>query len=153
MISAGITIEENAEAVGLRERRPRLQLIKTPSFEEALRDTPEWTKIAVKRIATLMQLEENWDGYGAKPVQPNLGDVAINRLRQLIPRDAPPPQVVPTPMGGLQFEWHLSQVDVELEFVSPTSIHAAWEIDGTAAEAEFTSDLEELARVVSRLGG
>ena len=80
----------------------------------------EGVREAIRRAATLAQLPNGWNSYGAKPVSPRAVHHATRLLREtacLIPNVATP-SVVPTVGGGLQLEWHLRGVDIEIEFGS-----------------------------------
>lgn len=54
----------------------------------------------------LADLKANWDSYGA----PALSSAALKVARTML--DAP--QVVPTPGGGIQLEWHQDGLDIEI---------------------------------------
>jgi hypothetical protein len=49
---------------------------------------------------------DNWDGYGAKRVSPEVYARAYEFLRML-PSTVPPPDVSPEPDGEIAFEWHV----------------------------------------------
>ncbi len=52
--------------------------------------------------------DENWDGYGAVPVNQRSYDYAIN-LIQSMPSEIPDPSVGADPDGELTLEWHRSR--------------------------------------------
>lgn len=54
----------------------------------------------------LAELKPGWDSYGA----PALSLAALKVARVML--DAP--QVVPTPGGGIQLEWHQDGLDIEI---------------------------------------
>ena len=49
--------------------------------------------------------EENWDGYGAKPITSKVYSEALN-LIALLPLSLPFPDIVPEPDGSIGFEWY-----------------------------------------------
>ena len=48
-------------------------------------DVPDWWKQALQRIVTLLDLPENWDSYGAKPINRQAAYNAIQILQQIAP--------------------------------------------------------------------
>ncbi len=65
---------------------------------------------AVEELGTL---RDGWDSHGGRAPTKAALTAATGALFAL--RDHAP-QVVPTPNGGLQLEWHESGVDLEIEF-------------------------------------
>jgi hypothetical protein len=76
---------------------------------------------ALERLEVFATLRDDWDSYGAAPIS----HVAINRARELaaeiISRHAlsirPPDysfDVIPTPVGGVQLEWSVSDQHLEI---------------------------------------
>lgn len=61
----------------------------------------------------LLKLEQNWDSYGAGPIDHDTvvrADVIGNRLADLFSH---PAQYVPVGDGSVQIEWHSDGWDVE----------------------------------------
>jgi hypothetical protein len=54
--------------------------------------------------------------------------------------NAPIPDIVPTPTGGLQLEWHTAGIDLEVEIGPEGHISACYE-DAADPEAEWEGDL------------
>lgn len=73
------------------------------------------------RLVALSQLPPDWDSYGARAVQHTAIQSAL-RFLAWIP-DAPIPAVVPVATGGVQVEWHLPGLDIELEFQPDGRMH------------------------------
>jgi hypothetical protein len=82
-----------------------------------------WLDTAEKTLNRFAKLEPNWDGYGARPINP----AVIQEARDLIARIADhineAPVIVPTPRGSIQLEWHRGPRCLELEFESKVMIH------------------------------
>lgn len=55
---------------------------------------------------------DNWDGYGAKPLNPKLLSTARTLLKSIA--DEPPPKIVPLSGGGVQFEWNKGRRSFEI---------------------------------------
>ena len=80
------------------------------------------TNIIEQDLESLRALGPNWDGYHAPVIDP-LTIESAKSLADKFPDDLDRPEVVPTPVGSLQFEWHDGKRSLELEFDSPQLIH------------------------------
>src|SRR5487761_353267 len=89
--------------------------------------TPEWLAPTVEQLSALLTLAPNWDSYGAKPVDPHVAFAALKLLSRVMRGDSPPPSVVPTNGGGLQLEWHVHGIDLEVAIVSPNDFQVSFE--------------------------
>ena len=67
------------------------------------------------RIDYLYTLPENWDGYGASRIHLEYGEAMINYLDKVMSDNTPIPQIVPFSDGGVQAEWHVNGIDLEIE--------------------------------------
>ena len=76
---------------------------------------PAWLTPVRQGFARVAALEDNWDGEGARRIAPAMLERALKSLEQLLPRHAFPPNIVPTHQAGIQFEWHRSGKDLEIE--------------------------------------
>ncbi|HTA98830.1 MAG TPA: hypothetical protein VK730_14455 [Solirubrobacteraceae bacterium] len=76
----------------------------------------------------LVDLEPNWDSYGALPPSRAALRHAWALASMLVEHGLPIPQVFPTRSGGIQLEWHVTHASLE------------WEIDASAASGVFVFD-------------
>lgn len=108
---------------------------KTPKSHSA-RDAPgaqaDWFQDTRRKFDQLLDLPPNWDGYGARAIEPAVLEQALRMLLDAVPPTAPSPYVVPSPAGGVQVEWHEPAGDIEIEF----------KVDGTASFYMETDDRE-----------
>ena len=81
--------------------------------------SPPWLGRVKKRIREMAQLPANWDSYGAVQVDPRIPPIAENLVEWFAVAGMPPPDVFATSEGGLQIEWHIRRVNIEIE-LSPT---------------------------------
>ncbi|MDO8629058.1 MAG: hypothetical protein Q7R41_01070 [Phycisphaerales bacterium] len=81
--------------------------------------SPAWLGRVKKRIAELTQLPANWDSYGAVPVDLRIPRLAEDLVEWFAVDGMPPPDVFATSDGGMQIEWHIRRVNIEIE-ISPT---------------------------------
>lgn len=88
-------------------------------------------------VRGFLDLEADWDSYGARRVQWDAARKAFELLAQL-GEDLPVPSVVPTAAGGLQFEWGGDGDVVEIE-VGPTgTLTALIDLNGESHERSAT---------------
>lgn len=115
--------------------------------------TPAWREPTVLGLEKILQLPEGWDSYGASRVQENVANSALHLLESTAGDNAPAPIVVPTSDGGVQFEWHVRGLDIELA-VPP---HEAPELffrdrsSGTEWDRELGADLGPLSKALKFL--
>ena len=81
--------------------------------EELLRmfDTGVLRESTVTRLERMQDLEENWDGYGGRPIDPDI----IKRAITLVWNLPIIPEVYPTPNGDIQLQFDIREI--YLEFV------------------------------------
>lgn len=101
-----------------------------------------------KRITELLTLSANWDSYGAKQINLRCAPLArflVNLVTEVNKKQPdgspgmPLPAILPTPVGGLQLEWHLEH-DVEMVIeLFPDGGVAMWINDVDGEEWEVSS--------------
>jgi hypothetical protein len=114
----------------------------------------DWLRQSIQRIQDLTALAPGWDGYGAKPID---AGVAVDAVSFLIDHAYPTvsePAVVPLADGGIQLEWHVGGIDLEIAF-SDEDGGVFLEDQATGATEEHASN--EAGRVfvrsIGRLAG
>lgn len=107
----------------------------------------------ISKIVGFARLPDNWDTYGAHPIDPQLIAAALQFLIHGIPNAAPLPSAVPTTAGGIQLEWHCNGVDLEITFCSPHVVRIWFEdLDvGTESQFSIADDFSPLAPMLDRL--
>jgi len=78
----------------------------------------EWLEELVARSASLLELTDNWDSYGASAPRLDLLAVGVQVVTRCRRAGLPVPQVVPTTRGGVQYEWHLPGRSMEIEVLA-----------------------------------
>jgi hypothetical protein len=86
-----------------------------------------WMQPVLDAFNVLLGLKPGWDSYGAPRVKPEAGQAAFDLLRDIMRARTPVPSIVPTADGGVQIEWHIKGVDLQIEVRSPTQITACFE--------------------------
>jgi hypothetical protein len=114
---------------------------------------PAWSYDLLTGISKLGELEEGWDSYGARPVDPNCAVAAVGLVFSLLGPSTPKPYIVPTNRGGLQLEWHRNGIDLEIEIQSPSRLQVTFQDERTEEEIELTltGNLRPLVHLVDRL--
>jgi len=113
----------------------------------------EWVPEVLSRLRALAVLDAGWDGRCAPRISPTVVEIAMQLLRRVMLTDTPAPEIVPTVRGGLQLEWHVPNVDVELEILSPGRHVLSFEdrVLGREFDFELGADLSEFADAVRRV--
>jgi hypothetical protein len=116
-------------------------------------EPPAWVQPSLKTLGQFLTLPQDWDSYGGRPVDPGCVWAAWQLLLALMREDLPAPSIVPTSRRGVQIEWHVHGIDLEIEIVTPRQLHASFEdaITEEAWEKEITDAARELAPWVAHL--
>ena len=93
---------------------------------------------AITHVEGFRGLKDNWDTYGAQPIDEGCIKRAIGMLKSF-PEDVPVPWPAPCSSGGIQFEWNTMEMALEFE-ISP---------DGSAA-LYFTESRPDHKRTVTQ---
>jgi hypothetical protein len=86
-------------------------------------DRARWRRGALARLARIAALENDWDSYGARPISGAVVALVEHLLEVSAQPKVPEPAVVPTPDGGVQLEWHIRGLDLEVA-VAPSAAGA-----------------------------
>jgi hypothetical protein len=115
--------------------------------------TPDWLPQAGKALDELLALPPDWDSYGARAIQPDIVRAARRLLSDVARPDTPQPTLVPTVQGGVQLEWHVRGVDVEIELLTADRAHVSY-VDGTEVmewETPRSPGSPRLTELIARL--
>jgi hypothetical protein len=92
-------------------------------------------------MAALLRLPQNWNSYGAGPIQSAAVAAALRFLGQTMHPETPAPAVVPTSQGGVQLEWHAGEIDLEVRVSPSGEINVVYEDAQGEWEQEHVTDL------------
>jgi hypothetical protein len=100
-------------------------------------------------LAHLSKLPANWDSYGAVPVSVSAIESTLKLLCEVMTDDISMLDIVPTVSGGIQIEWHIVGIDLELE-ISPDGKRAIYFEDshGQTPSTEDESRFPEMVAVL-----
>lgn len=114
---------------------------------------PVWLNDLVQKSASILRLQENWDSYGASPINPAVVWSAIELVLRVSSRKTTKPSIIPINSGGVQVEWHLNDVDLEIEIPVPGYFNVLFD-DNSGNEWEKRlqmNNLQELEAVIENL--
>ncbi|GEM_PF-1422572 len=113
----------------------------------------KWLPPIVSRLKDILQLNADWDSYGAHPVRPESAETVLDLLYNLMSSDTPIPAIIPTPEGHVQIEWHTKGIDLEVEIESPALFHVSYEdsISNNEWEGDLQYDMTRLATFIREL--
>lgn len=120
---------------------------------EAEGEEPQWFLATAQALVELLYLQRDWDSYGALPINPEAVRFTLQLLSETMQADTPAPRVIPTTHGGVQLEWHIRGIDLEVEIQEPERIYVSYEDhrSGTEWETELAFDLTRLSDAISEL--
>lgn len=81
------------------------------------KEPPKWFSVTLSSLARLLNLQDNWDSYGGRKPQLIAVIQGLKLLWQIMAINTPAPSVVPLSDGGIQFEWHRKNQDLEIAFL------------------------------------
>ena len=107
----------------------------------------------VESCFSLLDLKPGWDSYGAHAPKLHLIEAALQLITRLMRAEVPAPQVVPTTKGGIQFEWHLGDQELEVEVLSSSRFSVIYENETTGViyDADLVGEIEPIERQLAKL--
>ncbi len=126
----------------------RIQLEAPPWFLEG-GAPPPWFLATAEALRKIMALPDGWDSYGARRVESEVLNVALELLLLVAQRTLPAPTVVPTVRGGVQLEWHAPPMDLEIEVLPPSTIGVLAVDHERGTEEEFRVPVGGSPRLVA----
>lgn len=108
----------------------------------------EQLKALTARLRELLQLEDGWDSYGARALQRYLVEAGLRFVEPLLSADVDAPHLVPTSRGGIQFEWHVGNRELEIEVVGSDRFELFFEDEDTGEVVERQVASRHLGQVV-----
>ncbi len=103
----------------------RLCIDSTVPVWDPIASEPTWVQEVTRQLELLFGLQPGWDGGHASTPSMNAIRAAIELLSLGLSPSSPAPALVPTPDGGLQLEWHLSRVEIEI-YLDPSGQASGW---------------------------
>ena len=124
-------------------------------FQQSLKaHQPYWLNDVIRQVRELLMLQQNWDSRGAQCIDPDLLEASVILLSKIMRASTPPPCMIPVSSGGVQIEWHMRGMDLEVEFRSTDQLDVFYEdhLDGNTWEDNISfEDLSLLEKVIAKL--
>lgn len=116
----------------------------------------DWMEKAQQRLNHLCSLRNGWDGYRGRPTRIDVGYFAIQLLQMIASCATPEPSIVPLSSGGLQIEWHLEHIEIEITIRAPSDV-TVWMYESNGDEdgmelPHLTNDFTNLMPYIKKLG-
>lgn len=99
---------------------------------------PDW-QATISNLNKLATLEDDWDFEGAERPKPAALEIAVSLINALTTQNSlpEPSRILPTPEGGLIFEWKVSKLYIEAEITPDKCIEwMTHHEDGTFSHEE-----------------
>jgi len=137
-----------AGAAGSATESPRIKVVPIQLVSPAA----AWLRHAISEVEVLTGLSRGWDSYGAVPVSAAAATKAVAFLVDNAFASLPKPSVVPLSQGGIQFEWHRGDIDLEIAFCDEESgVFIEDSRSGESREAPITAARALLLDKLQRL--
>jgi hypothetical protein len=113
----------------------------------------KWQIEVLKPLAKYVEMSQGWDSYSGSPLRWDAGFFALWVLNAVMRPRTPVPQVVPSPVGGVQLEWHEKDIDLELHITAPYECELWFEDHrtGKRVSRELSNDFSPLTGPIAEL--
>ena len=112
-----------------------------------------WFRPVLERLVALAALPRGWDGSSAPPIDRSKLEAVLDLLATVARPDTPTPTVIPAVDGGVQIDWHVNDVDIEISL--PANGEGAFFAEDLRTEETWddisVDDRTSLQSVVDRL--
>ena len=114
---------------------------------------PGWVDSVQEQLRALSSLRSGWDGFGAGPIRRDVLSFVGQILTQIMGSETPGPYISPMSHEGVLLEWHLPNIELEIEVETPGE---AWVFYNNTAEGisnswEIRTNLVSLANPIAKL--
>lgn len=112
-----------------------------------------WDRDVRARLIHLMSLSKGWDGSDSPPVRPEVATFAWAALSSMMRPTTAIPFIAPVAGGGLQIEWHIRGLDIELYISQPSraELYIEYQDGRDRVEQDLNSDFEALNSAIAEI--
>jgi len=130
-----------------------LDLWRAPRREIHVRgEIPRWWAQVVPRLGELLQLRQDWDPRGSRPISRDDLEDAVRFLIRVMRPDTLVPWIGPLASGGVELAWRAGNVEVEAIFDRARGERELLvSVGGNESEAPIDHGESLFAEVVERL--
>lgn len=86
----------------------------------------EWVTAVMEQVKGLLRLAEGWDGFEAGPIRRDVLFFAMALLQSIMQQRTPAPHLTPMSHEGIQLEWHINGIELEIEIEAPGVVFASY---------------------------
>ena len=109
-------------------RLPSVDMRIVEGMEPALSEAgPSWEQRTLSQLASIVLLQKDWDSYGASVIDTSKVQQTFGLLHSVMDDQTPAPTLVPMTNGSIQLEWHVFDIDLEVELLPDTRIAVYYE--------------------------
>jgi hypothetical protein len=111
-----------------------------------------WRPEVEVKLAELLALPAGWNSYAAAPIAPEATQRALALLDAAMPFNGQLPSLVPLSSGGVQIEWHVNGLDIEIEVPAPGERVSVYSEDSRGRwDRDFLLGLDDEPRLLREL--
>jgi hypothetical protein len=110
-----------------------------------------WLSKALRRIATIQKLHDNWNSYGAESPNFKAAQMARVALQMLEEADCKPSQIDPSADGGICIAFEAEGMFADVECFNTGEILASVSKDGEEADIWAIGDERDLAEAINKI--
>jgi hypothetical protein len=113
-----------------------------------------WFLATASAMFSLISLPAGWDSKSAPRIERSSVERALRLLAGILESQTAAPAVVPTIPGGVQAEWHMGGLNIEIEFRPGHEAYVSVEDlrNGSEWEGELYPNVDRLREYLPRLG-
>jgi hypothetical protein len=108
---------------------------------------------SIRMLVGLSGLKSNWDSYGSKPIAALSIISALKAIVAAWETGLPAPNVFPTPKGGVQLDWNLASLGLEIEALPNGYFSLLLESERLEEPVETDCGYLELLGILDRAAG
>lgn len=114
---------------------------------------PDWIDLVLEQLKAISSLKSGWDGFGAGPIRRDVLSFVGQILTQIMGSETPAPYISPMSHEGVLLEWHLPNIELEIEVETPGEAWVSYSnaVEGTSESWEIRTNLFSLAEPIAKL--
>ncbi|TXL69379.1 hypothetical protein FHP25_39210 [Vineibacter terrae] len=118
---------------------------------EHVGNLPDWMREVLARLNQVARMPENWDTYGAVPVNQRTLEHSLLVLTKLMPASRYLPRILASTHGGVLLQWDDGRRELEISVDAPMrgSVYYTDHESGDEDEEQLSLDLKP---VIQRVG-
>ncbi len=114
---------------------------------------PGWVDFVRQQLKAVSSLQPGWDGFGAGPLRRDVLSFVEQILTQVMGSETPAPYISPMSHEGVLLEWHLPNIELEIEVETPGEAWVSYSntLEGISDSWEVKTIFFSLAEPIAKL--